>query len=103
MSDAPRSADERKPVRLKDMIFMAEVEGYRIRDSERCSVMAKLRRAPCPKAIERAEVFEATARFLERLQPVLRQVLDLIKSAEASAGAKVERGGRDGGKRQGAV
>lgn len=103
MSEAPKLAEKRKPVRLKDMIFMTHMEGHRIRDSERCSVMAKLRRAPCPKEIERAEVFEATARFLERLDPVLRQVLDLIKSAEASAGAKVEQGGRDGGKQEGAV
>lgn len=74
-----------RPVRLKDMIFFLYMEGRRIRETQSGVVRSGLAKEPWPEAIYRAEVFEATARFLERIQPVLGKVLELLNSTGVSA------------------
>ena len=99
--DAPQA---RRPVRLTDMIFVFRVEAHEIRARDQYFLdRPELKFRVAKKDLETAEVMEAAVRFLEKLQPVFGQVLELIKGAEAGAVTKVERGGRDGGKRKGAV
>lgn len=88
-----------KPVRLADMTYMALMEARRIRENEDLCVRVGLRKEPRPEEIRRAEIFEASYRFLEKLQPVLSPVLDLVKRAKAKDETEVERG-HDGGERR---
>lgn len=93
-ADPPKPS---KPVRLIDMTYELIMEARSLRETQELCVQEGLRKKADPERIRRAEVFEAASRFLEKIQPVLGQVIDLIKSAEG-AKANVERG-HDGGER----
>lgn len=94
MSEPARKVPEPqpKPVRLADMIYEITMEAHHIRHVQAVMGMPPAKRDPDPKELRRAEVFDATARLLERIQPVLGPVIELVKSASTK-----QQGGRNGG------
>lgn len=92
-----RAEQPSKPVRLADMIYTIGLEAYRIREGQTALIMAGLRKEPWPEAIRKAEVMEAAVRYLEKQEPVLGSIIQIIKSAEeAEAGAQANDDGEQG-------
>lgn len=78
------AAQEPKPITVTEMIDVTYAEGSRIRASQEALVKAGVRQFPYQPELRRAEVFEATSRFLERIQPHLKEVRQLIERAAKS-------------------
>lgn len=72
-----------KPVTLRDMIYFAANEGREIdREIEAC---LKVGLPVHEEMIFRAEVFATIARLLNRIEPVLKQVIALLNSVDKKA------------------
>ena len=75
--DFPRH--EKKPVSLDEMITAAWDEAFRLRCSQEALVAAKVRPYPDADKLRTADVYEATAKFLQLIKPVIGGVRALIR------------------------
>ena len=70
---------EKRPVSLDEMITAAWDEAFRIRCTQEALVAAKVRPCPDQDKLRTADVYEATAKFLQLVKPVMTGVRALIR------------------------
>lgn len=69
MAEDPVSVHRK--IGIRDMIEACRYEAHRIEGTQRALVEGGLRAAPAEDQMERVRVFDATALFLERIEPYI--------------------------------
>lgn len=77
MSEAVPGAAEK--VGLEEIIQTVTDESIRIEASQRALVAAGIRSAPYPREMRKAEVLRQAGLFLDRLQPHMAEVREIIR------------------------
>ena len=70
---------EKTPVSLDEMITAAWDEAFRIRCTQQALVAAKVRPCPDIDKLRTADVYEAIAKFLQLIKPVIGGVRALVR------------------------
>lgn len=78
-ADAERP-EKKRPVYIPQMAQACIDEALRIRAAQQARVAAELIKEPMPSQMLLADVFEATAKFLDLIEPVQDQVKDAIRA-----------------------
>lgn len=68
-----------------EMISACKAEAHRIETAQKALVEAGLRTEPAPTELHRARVFDATALMLERIEPYLDELRQIVRRKQFQA------------------